>query len=74
MEQRDWDLLDQQMRGGSTPRGNGLAGFTVAVVFLVGLVAGGVLFYHTTESVRPMWNNAHIATYFSDGSAPITSR
>jgi hypothetical protein len=74
MDRRDWELLDQQMRGFSSPRDNSVMSLTVAVVFLVGLVLGGVLFNHKTAPAQFAWNNANVATYFSHGSSPITSR
>jgi hypothetical protein len=73
MDRRDWELLDQQMRRYNAPRSNSLVGLTVAVVFLIGLVLGGILSNHKTAPVQVASNNATVA-YFTHGSPPITSR
>lgn len=74
MDQRDWELLDQQMRVYTTPRSNGVTGLTVALVFLVGLVLGGILFNHKSAPVQLAWNNPKVTTYFPHVSPPITNR
>jgi hypothetical protein len=73
MDQRDWELLDEQMRGFSRPRNNGVMGFTITVVFLAGLAIGGIL-SNQRVPVQFAGNNAKVATYFAHGSAPITAR
>ena len=73
MNQRDWELLDKQMRGFSPPRNDGIMSLMVAVVFLAGLVLGGILFRHESGPMQPAWNNAKVATYLPNGSAPTTS-
>jgi hypothetical protein len=74
MDQRDWELLDQQMRGFSPPRNDGILGLTVAVVFLTGLTLGSLLFAHQSAPTQLAWNNAKVATYVPNGSAPTSSR
>jgi hypothetical protein len=64
MDQRDWKLLDQQMRGVSPPRSNGSLSLTVAVVFLAGLIIGGMLFTPESAPVQLAWNNAKVAVYY----------
>jgi hypothetical protein len=44
MEQRDWELLDKQMRGLSTPRNDAIMVLTDAAVFFAGKTLGGFLF------------------------------
>ena len=43
MEQRDWGLLDKQMRGLSPPRNETIMVLTVVAVFLAGVILGGLL-------------------------------
>jgi hypothetical protein len=74
MDQRDWKLLDQQTRGYSRPRNNGVMSLTIAVVFLAGLAFGGILFRHQSGPVQLAWNNAKVAVYYPNGPAPTTSR
>ena len=74
MDQRDWELLDRQMRGFGPPRHDGILGLTVAVVFLAGLTLGSILFAHQSAPTQLAWNNAKVAAYFPNGSAPTTSR
>jgi hypothetical protein len=74
MDQRDWELLDQQMRGFRPPRNEGILGLTVAAVFLAGLTLGSVLFTHQSARTQLAWNNAKVATYFPNRSAPTINR
>jgi|HubBroStandDraft_2_1064218.scaffolds.fasta_scaffold454444_1 hypothetical protein len=74
MDQRDWELLDQQMRGSSPPRNDGILGLSVAAVFLAGLTLGSILFAHQSAPTQLARNNAKVATYFPNGSAPTISR
>jgi hypothetical protein len=74
MDQRDWELLDQQMRGFSPPRNEGILGLMVAAVFLAGLTLGSILFNHQSAPTQLAWNNAKVATYVPNGSAPTINR
>jgi hypothetical protein len=66
VDQRDWELLNEQMRRFSPPPDNGIMGLTVAVVFLAGLALGGILFTHESSPMQPAWNNTKVATYLSN--------
>jgi hypothetical protein len=53
MDKRDQELLDKQLWGvsPSPPRNAGITGLEFAVVFLVGIVIGGVLFAHERKQI-----------------------
>jgi hypothetical protein len=68
MEQRDWELLEQQMRGFRSPPSDRVMTLTVAGVFVAGLVLGGFLFTPETGSVQPAGNNTKVAIYLPNGS------
>ncbi len=70
MDQRDWELLDKQMRQSTPPRNDGIVVLTIAAVFLAGLAIGGILFGQESGS-EPVWK---VASYIPIGSAPITSQ
>ena len=74
MDQRDWELLDQQMRGLSPSRNDGIMGLTIVVVFFAGVFLGGVFFPRESGLMEVAQNNAKVATYLPNGSAPTTSR
>ena len=58
MDQRDWELLVSTNAGVYyTWRSNRVMGLTVAVVFLVGLVLGGIMFNHKSAPVQLAWTN-----------------
>jgi hypothetical protein len=46
MNRRDEELLDRQLHNMHPARNDGLLGVTVAMVFLIGFVLGGLLFAH----------------------------
>jgi hypothetical protein len=52
MEQRDWELLDEQVRGHRPPRNDGLIVLTVAAAFFAGMILGGLLVPHESELMR----------------------
>ena len=52
MEQRDWELLDKQMRGLSPPRDNPIIVLTVVAVFFAGMTLGSFLFPRQGEPVQ----------------------
>jgi hypothetical protein len=52
MERRDRELLDKQMRRLTPPRNDGVIAVMVAVMFLVGVTLGGVLFPHQSEQIQ----------------------
>jgi hypothetical protein len=74
MDQRDWELLDQQMRGGRPPRSTGFMGLTVAVVFLAGVFFGGIFFSQKSGPMQPGPKNIKIASYLPKASLPTTRR
>lgn len=53
MDKRDQELLDRQLWGvnPSPPRNAGIAGLEFAVVFLVGIAVGSVLFAHERKQI-----------------------
>lgn len=73
MDQRDWELLDKQLRRSSPPQNDVIVSLTVAAVFLAGFAVGGILFAHENEPAQLPSNNAKVATYFPDGPTPSTS-
>ena len=52
MEQRDWELLDKQMRGLSPPRNDAIIVFTVVAMFFAGMTLGGLLFPRQGEPLQ----------------------
>jgi hypothetical protein len=51
MEQRDWELLDEQVRELRPPRNDGVIVLSV-VAFFAGMILGGLLVPHESELVR----------------------
>jgi hypothetical protein len=53
MDRRDQELLDKQLWGvsPSPPRNSGILGLEFAVVFLVGIAIGGILFAHDSKQI-----------------------
>jgi hypothetical protein len=74
MDQRDWELLDQQMREYSPPRHAGITGLTVVVVFLAGVILGGIFFPSENGLMQVARNDAKVATYLHNGSTSSTNR
>jgi hypothetical protein len=53
MEQRDWELLDKQLRGPiSSRRNNGGMLLMVVATFFSGMTLGGMLFAHESKAMR----------------------
>ena len=52
MEQRDWELLDKQMRGLSPPRNDTIMVLMLAAVFFAGMTLGGLLFPRQGEPMQ----------------------
>jgi hypothetical protein len=69
MEQRDWELLDKQLRGHQVPRDDGLIASTLAAVFFVGLILGGLLVAHESEPMRLASNNARTLISLANGAS-----
>jgi hypothetical protein len=74
MDQRDWELLDKQMRRSTPPRNDGIVVLTIATVFLAGLAVGGILFGQESVAERFTGNNAKVASYLPNRSAPTINR
>ena len=74
MEQRDWELLDKQLRGHQTLRDDGLIASTVAAVFFAGLILGGPLVPHESELMRSASYDARPVISFANGASSTTWR
>ena len=58
MDQRDWELLDKQLRGANLPRRNdSLAVLTVIAVFFAGILFGSVAVTHQSTPIRVASND-----------------
>jgi hypothetical protein len=60
MDQRDWELLDKQMRELSPSQNHGITVLTIIAVFLVGMVLGGIVFANRSEPMHIASNDAPI--------------
>jgi hypothetical protein len=74
MEQRDWELLDKQVRGHRPPRNDGVAVLTVVAVLFAGMILGGLLVPHESELMRIASNDARTAISLPNGAPPTTWR
>jgi len=74
MEQRDWELLDKQVRGFRPPRNDGVMVLTVFAVFFAGMILGGLLIPHENELVRIASNDAPMAISLPNGAPPAAWR
>jgi hypothetical protein len=72
MQQRDWDLLDKQVRELRPPRNDGVIVLTVVAVFFAGMIRGGLLVPHESELMRIASNDAPAASSLLDGAPPTT--
>ena len=68
MDQRDWKLLDKQMRRLRPPRNAGAVALTGAMAFFVGFALGGVLFAHESERRQPVSYQSTAATPLPNGA------
>ena len=69
MEQRDWELLDKQVRGLSPPRNDVIMVLTLAAVFFAGMTLGGLLFPREGEPMQIASSDATACDYPSDWCA-----
>ena len=69
MEQRDWELLDKQMRGLSPPRNDAIMVLTLAAVFFAGMTLGGLLFPRQGEPMQIASSDATACDYSSEWCA-----
>ena len=74
MEQRDWELLDKQVRGLPPPRNDGVTVLTVVAMFFAGMILGDLLVPHESELLRIASNDARIASSLPNGAAPTAWR
>ena len=70
MEQRDWELLDKQLRGHQPPRNDGVLVSTVIAVFFAGTILGGILVPHESEPMRIASNDVRTAISLPNGAPP----
>jgi hypothetical protein len=70
MDQRDWKLLDKQLRGLNPSRRNrGVTVLTVVVVFFAGMALGSMLFAHENRPMRIASNHTTAAMACDDNGA-----
>ena len=70
MDQRDWELLDKQLRGSDpSPRNDGVAVLSVVAVFLAGTTLGGILFAPESKPMRIASNHTTAAIACDDNGA-----
>jgi hypothetical protein len=74
MDQRDWELLDKQLRGPNPSRLNdGGTVLTVVAFFFAGMTLGGILFAHESRPMQIGSNNAAAAMVCDNGACRIRS-
>ena len=62
MDQRDWDLLDKQLRGANfSRRDDSLTVLTIFAVFFAGIAFGGIVFTHENRPIRIASNHTTAA-------------
>ena len=69
MEQRDWELLDKQMRGLSPPRNDAIMVLTLVAVFFAGMTLGGLLFPREGGPMQIASSDATACNYPSEWCA-----
>jgi hypothetical protein len=72
MEQRDWELLDKQVRELRPQRNDGVIVLSVVAVFFAGMILGGLLVPHESELMRIASNDAPAAISLPNGVPPTT--
>ena len=74
MDQRDWELLDRQLRGPNpSPRNNGGMFLTVVAIFFAGMTLGGILFAHESKPMRIASNIRRLMMCDDNGACRIWS-
>jgi hypothetical protein len=75
MDQRDWELLDKQLRGANLPRRNdSLKVLTVIAVFFAGIAFGSLAVTHQSTPIRVASNHTTAAMACDyDGACRIRS-
>ena len=66
MEQRDWELLDKQMRGLSPPRNDAIMVLTLVAVFFAGMALGNLLFPREGEPMQIASSDSTACDYSSE--------
>lgn len=76
MDQRDQELLDKQLWGvsPSPPRNGGIIGLALAVVFLVGIAIGGIVFAHDSNQIMQIASHDTTAAISFPNVVPPTVR
>jgi hypothetical protein len=70
MDQRDWKLLDKQLRGPNPSRPNdGVTVLMAVAVFFAGMTLGGILFAHESKPMRIASNHTTAAMACDDNGA-----
>jgi hypothetical protein len=74
MDQRDWQLLDKQLRVPNLPRRNDtLTALTVVAVFLAGIAFGSLAFTHRSTPIRTALNQTAAMTCDYKGACRVRS-
>ena len=75
MDQRDWELLDKQLRGPNpSRRNNGGMFLTVVAMFFAGVTLGDLLFPREGEPMQIASSDAKACDFPSEWCAPPTTR
>jgi hypothetical protein len=70
MDQRDWKLLDKQLRAPNPSRPNdGVTVLMAVAVFFAGMTLGGILFAHESKPMRITSNHTTAAMACDDNGA-----
>jgi len=74
MDQRDWELLDKQLRGANLPqRNDSLTVFTVVAVLLAGIAFGSLVVTHESSPTRVASNHTVAMACDYNGACRIRS-